>query len=87
MDATYSMVKLTQYHVPEAETFNLLGGSEDEHLNENTEKMTRSMNKDKTAKKTGRIRTCVVYLLRMALNFKCEILHCSQNNMFSDLPL
>ena len=24
-DTTYSMVKLTQYHVPEAETFNLLG--------------------------------------------------------------
>ena len=36
-DTTYSMVKLTQYHVPEAKAFNLLGA--DGNVTDNEDKL------------------------------------------------
>ncbi len=41
-DVTYTLVPLTQHHVPEAETFNLLGSSDDKASDKKTENARRS---------------------------------------------
>ena len=46
-DTTYSMVKLTQYHIPEAKAFNLLGSDENSTETKDSIDVTQSSNKGK----------------------------------------
>ena len=53
-DTTYSMVKLTQYHVPEAKAFNLLGA--DGNTTDNEDKVDTAKPSDK-----GKINAILMY--------------------------
>ena len=53
-DTTYSMVKLTQHHVPEAKAFNLLGA--DGNVTDNEDKLSTAKPSDK-----GRINDILKY--------------------------